>query len=369
MLGMYASLARSLICDLRLDRQKRSAWCPSMGPDTVSTTVRSNESRRALLACYALSGIVSTTLNYDIMPWSSQLEDDCDSLASQSETEGDAILVALAQISRIGMHAVEVNQSIYDKYENNKIATLHIAQFKASLDLLRNTLSVQQTQHSKSHHILVDVCISPDSGFRPGTLRILPIYVLTTWLTKTIATIIAFLFSVEISVYKLAIARSSDHSVQSSTNPDHKRTTYLLECLQSCKTCTECFISLDTDLIHSTMAWKLMFAYCAKVIYKLSRLQDGSWDSSIVHDTVDVVGLLEQCAAVSDHCNAQLKEETGEDSVFAIAAKTLRETAPQWVVPHIPRSPSLTGWSGGNALDLPLVDFPDEFWLSGVFNS
>jgi hypothetical protein len=191
---------------------------------------------------------------------------------------------------------------------------------------------------------------------------------LTTSLTETIATVIGYLYSAEISIYKLAIARSSNHSIQPSTNPDHKRTTYLLECLQSCKTCTECFISLDTDLIYSTMAWKLLFAYCAKVVYKLSRLQDESWDPSIVRDTVDVIGLLEQCAAVSDHCNAKLKEETGEDSVFALAAKTLRETAPQWVTPQVPRSPSVTEWSGGDALDLPLAYFPDEFWLSGLFN-
>jgi hypothetical protein len=142
-----------------------------MGPDIVSTTVRSNESRRALLACYALSGIVSTTLNYDIMPWSSQLEDDCDSLASQSETEGDAILIALVQISRIGMHAAEANQSIYDKYENCKLATLYVAQLKSSLYLIRSTLSVQQTQHSKSHHILMDTTMLLDGGFCPGTLE------------------------------------------------------------------------------------------------------------------------------------------------------------------------------------------------------
>jgi hypothetical protein len=52
---MFASLARSLVGDLRLDRPQIPAWCPSTAPGAEESLVHTNESRRALLAYYALT--------------------------------------------------------------------------------------------------------------------------------------------------------------------------------------------------------------------------------------------------------------------------------------------------------------------------
>jgi hypothetical protein len=54
---MFASLARSLVSDLRLDKLQGPSWCPSTTPDAEESFVYSNESRRALLACYALTAM------------------------------------------------------------------------------------------------------------------------------------------------------------------------------------------------------------------------------------------------------------------------------------------------------------------------
>jgi hypothetical protein len=158
-----------------------------------------------------------------------------------------------------------------------------------------------------------------------------------------------------------------------SDNLDHKRMNYLLACLQTCKSCTESYLS--SDLIYTTIGSGLVFSYCAKTLNKLSTLQDPHWDSALVLETVDVVGLLERCADAAERSNEILKAETGEDSVFVMAAKTLREMAPTWRVSATFEQPQtsgseavMDGWHGAEAMDLPMVDLSDDFWLSGLFN-
>jgi hypothetical protein len=58
-LGMFVSIAKSLLTDLALDRPRRLLWCPSKGPPMQNTEAnsRSNQSIRAVLACYALSAM------------------------------------------------------------------------------------------------------------------------------------------------------------------------------------------------------------------------------------------------------------------------------------------------------------------------
>jgi hypothetical protein len=80
------------------------------------------------------------------------------------------------------------------------------------------------------------------------------------------------------------------------------------------------------------------------------------------------MGVMERCAASSDRVNARLKEETGEDSVYAYAAKTLRDTAPNWRVYDKEVDVGDAGWSGAGAVDLSAMDFSDDFWLNGPFN-
>jgi hypothetical protein len=157
-----------------------------------------------------------------------------------------------------------------------------------------------------------------------------------------------------------------------SIHLDHKRIRYQLACLQTCKNCTESY--LNCDLIYTTIGSGLVFSYCAKMLHKLSTLQDPHWDTALVPETVDVVGLIERCADAAERSNAILKAETGEDSVFIMAAKTLREMAPTWRVSTTYEQTQLSGneavmdgWNGAEVMDLPMVDLSDDFWLSGLF--
>ncbi|KAF1832997.1 hypothetical protein BDW02DRAFT_402551 [Decorospora gaudefroyi] len=299
-ISMLAGLARSLVSDLRLDKPETLSWCPAVGPYEKDETFRSNESRRAHVACFALSTTISTTFKHDMMQWSPQLEQDCLQLAMEAEVEGDELLVSMARISRICLQVADVNRHLSD---NN-------------------------------------------------------------------ASIVAFKSTAQMSIYELILLHSPNQTIQSRLDFDHRRADHLMACLQLCKQYTEQY--LKSDFINITSPTSLVFARCLENLHKLATLPDAGWDPTIVRQTVSIVELLDLCAAGAERVDAKLREETGENSVFAMVAKAVRDSAPpNWRVPNPePQGGAdavMEGWTGTEALDLPFVDFSDDLWLNTPF--
>ncbi|KAH5067517.1 hypothetical protein HBI25_198180 [Parastagonospora nodorum] len=330
-LVMFSATSRSLVSDLRVDRTRFPSWCPSIAPGCEEGIEQSNESRRTLLACYAMTAIISLTFNSDIIAWSPQLEENCAKLAQARETEGDEILIAIVFISRICLQATEVHRYLADN--NGGHVSMHIKPLKDKLELFKATLSDEQRSHT---------------------------------------TINAYLCAAAIAIHELAIFHPPTVATPFNSALDHKRIGYLTNCLQACQDYTESY--LNSDMIYVTTASGLLFSYCLKTLHKLSTLQDFMWDTTIAKQTVDVVGLLERCAGSAEESNARLKEQTGEDSVYLKAARTLREMAPNWrvAVAHEPSSngdaTAVETWPAVDHMDLSLLDFSGDFWLNAPFD-
>lgn len=187
-------------------------------------------------------------------------------------------------------------------------------------------------------------------------------------------TVTTYLHAAEVAICELAMFPSISATPQPSAILDYKRIDYMMQCVQCCKTCTEYY--LQADLIHVTVASGLIYSYCIKTLHKLSTLQDPQWDSTLVSGIFDAANLFERCAVAADLCNVKLKEETGEDSVFRIAAKMLRDAAPTWRLSSAQEQPAqgngdvgLVGWIGFEGMELPSVDFSDDFWMTAAFNT
>jgi hypothetical protein len=91
-------------------------------------------------------------MKHEYMLWSPQIEEDCDQLLSEGETEGDAILVAMARISRVLIQIAELNRHLYDHPESTRHTSLHIPPLKALLEDVKGMLSDQQRQHSRQSY-------------------------------------------------------------------------------------------------------------------------------------------------------------------------------------------------------------------------
>jgi hypothetical protein len=187
-------------------------------------------------------------------------------------------------------------------------------------------------------------------------------------------TVTTYLHAAEVAIYELAMFQPSSPTSHVSAILDYKRIDYMMHCVQSCKICTDYY--LKVDLIHITVASGLIYSYCIKTLHRLSTLHDPQWDPTVVSEIVDAAELFERCAVAADLCNVKLKEETGEDSVFRIAAKMLRDAAPTWRVSVAQEPPaqasgevSLEVWNGLEGMDLPSVDFSDDFFMTAAFNT
>jgi hypothetical protein len=184
-------------------------------------------------------------------------------------------------------------------------------------------------------------------------------------------TVVSFLYAAETAIYELATLYPISPTTQANSISDHKRIGYLMACVQSCITYVEYY--LNSDLVNITMASGLVYSYSIKLLHSLSTLQDPKWDTAVVREMVNIVVLFERCAALAEEHNAELREETGEDSVFLVAAKRLRDMAPTWRI-NVPQEPNMSGdaalegWNGVEAIDLPPLDFSDDFWMNVPFN-
>lgn len=152
---------------------------------------------------------------------------------------------------------------------------------------------------------------------------------------------------------------------------ESRRIEYLMELLQTCKACQD--HALAGDAMSLTAPSMLVWSYCCKVLYRLSSIKGiPGWDPTIVQSTVDIVQCLERLADIAERANAEYKAETGDDTVFAAAAETLRTLAPNWKLPTSANDDTLgnavDGWNSGIGGDMTMLDFSNDFWMPSAFN-
>lgn len=149
---------------------------------------------------------------------------------------------------------------------------------------------------------------------------------------------------------------------------DHRRVEYLMAFLHLCKQCTEQYLKFD--FINITTPTSVVFTHSLRNLHKLSTLTEAGWDPLIVRQTVNIVEILELCAVGAERVNAKIEEELGEHSVFAIAAKSVRESAPpNWRAqnPELPDGEDTAMQGFTESLDFPFEDFSDDFWSNPPF--
>jgi hypothetical protein len=150
-----------------------------------------------------------------------------------------------------------------------------------------------------------------------------------------------------------------------------RRIEYLMELLQTCKACRD--HALTGDVMSLTAPSMLIWSYCCKILYRLSSITGvPGWDPTIVKSTVDIVQCLEKFAEIAERANTEYKAETGEDTVFAAAAETLRAIAPNWKPPTTEHDNAMgnaaDGWNSGIGGDMTMLDFSNDFWMPSAFN-
>lgn len=181
-----------------------------------------------------------------------------------------------------------------------------------------------------------------------------------------LATIAIYLYSAEISAYELAFLQASSISSEISLL-DHKYTDCLTALLRVSQKCANHFLELD--IASNTAPTQLVFSHSLKILHYLLTLQDVRWNSAMIVGSIDLSTLLECTAASAEQANAKLRELVNEETVFAIAAQSLRDMAPKWRKVRQDQEPTDSthgaDWTAGQEYDLHtdiFVNLSDGFW-------
>lgn len=88
------------------------------------------------------------------MPWSSQIDQDCEHLATAGESEGDIDLTIMTRIAHVVVQAAEVSHIIDDSSTSTTDGSLHIPLLLASLDRVKSRPTMSQLKQGEPQNLL-----------------------------------------------------------------------------------------------------------------------------------------------------------------------------------------------------------------------
>ncbi|KAK8137670.1 hypothetical protein PG984_003163 [Apiospora sp. TS-2023a] len=296
------NMAISVAFDLRITRPARedmiahpymncfTAYTWRHGPKGLNIPPPSNETRRALLACFIICTNICSFMKFDVVQWSPPLADCMTRLAESHETPADEVLIALAKIAKVSEDVARNFKGPEDR-EKSVSPSIFVKAFLDSLEQVKQGFSPEVLQHE----------------------------VVTTNLKST-----------RILIYELAISHQPP-SVYSGF--EYRRIEYLHACLQATKEYLDKFSMLDAGSIPVCCSSVLFhFACTMKVLYRLLLLDDPGWDRVSARKEVDIVYYLEQAAGKFEeaHRVAGIDNDDSEGDLFKRGGVALRLTIPTW---------------------------------------
>ena len=159
---------------------------------------------------------------------------------------------------------------------------------------------------------------------------------------------------------------------------DLERTTCFYECVQAITECLDNFFSFTpAEMFAQPMTVHLHFSQCIHILYRLSLMDDPGWDRSAVSTSVNLLDMLERCAAMYAAMPASMGLETDGTDVYSQAAEVFRSTIPVWrrAMEAAGAIPADTGSGLGQQQDqepmtgheLALMDMTMDGWFTDVF--
>uniref|UniRef100_A0A0B7KQ49 Transcription factor domain-containing protein n=1 Tax=Bionectria ochroleuca TaxID=29856 RepID=A0A0B7KQ49_BIOOC len=252
-LGVCSGVAASLVFDLRLDRvvaQENPYKETDIGraytypiPQQVPSLGRTNEERRAVLACFCICTAISELLESPPMRWTSDMEASLQHLSSFPGVLQDRILVAIVKVFRIidAVSAASTSRNIdmYAEREPKLPPAVYTSYLLNRLNSLKSALS-------------------------PDILN-----------EKTIRSYISY---VEASINDLPLHRQASLADGNSWL-DFRKAEHLHACLNACRQHLDNWSRFTIDELYCmSMPVHWYFARCTQILYRLSLMNDPSWD-------------------------------------------------------------------------------------------
>jgi len=177
----------------------------------------------------------------------------------------------------------------------------------------------------------------------------------------------SYLCMVEALIFELALYTGRPTSV------DFERTECFYMCLQGLKGCVDNFFTFTPDEgFGHPMPMHLHFSRSTHILYRLCLLDDPACDRVAVLRTVDLLGAVEQCAAMYAAVPVAVGLETSGDDMFTRTAEVLRATVPMWRR-ALEDSGAIPGPLAANMNsmvqdDMLSTDHLSDWWFADIFS-
>ncbi|KAI1138510.1 hypothetical protein F5Y05DRAFT_384303 [Hypoxylon sp. FL0543] len=315
----YINMAGTIVSDLRLDKPPqdnfyRELHCfkPSYPyPKLPLSTNRTNEERRATLACFVLCSGISNFLRVQTMRWTPHMEDSLQKLAANPECLNDEILVTIVKSYRIQEDVGQITWRTAEPSGNSTSLKappiVYVKGLRANVEAMKRDLplTLRENKVILSHIYAAELSIADMS-----------LWNVNPWLTAHPPKPSTVTGSVSggIDVGKLDAYYSS---------------------LQACKASLENFLSFSIpEFMCLTFSLTLHFGRSAQTLYRLLVVDDPEWDRNIVKNSVDLMQTMERTAnrfmQVPHVCGIETSDDPEAMDYYTKAANALRATIPAW---------------------------------------
>ncbi|KAI0378161.1 hypothetical protein F5Y04DRAFT_262545 [Hypomontagnella monticulosa] len=314
----YINMASTIITDLRLDKPAqdnyyRELHCfkPSYPyPKIQLSTHRSNEERRATLACFILCSGISNFLRTQTMRWTAHMEDSLQQLATNPDCLNDEVLVALVKTYRIQEDVAQITWRTAEPSANltslKAPPAIYVRALRASVEAVRREIppALVDNKVIRSHLYAAELSIA-DMG----------LWNINPWVTSN-------------------PARPPTVGGSGSGIDLGKLDAYYAS-LQASKASLENYLSFTiAEYACISFSLTLHFGRAAQTIYRLLLVDDPDWDRNIVKSSVDLMSIMERTAdnymRVPQVCGIETSDDIDNMDYYTRAANALRATIPMW---------------------------------------
>ncbi|KAI1464472.1 uncharacterized protein F4812DRAFT_442264 [Daldinia caldariorum] len=314
----YMNLSVTIVTDLRLDKPAQDNFYKDLHcfrpsypyPKIPISTTRTNEERRATLACFILCSSISNFLRTQTMRWTAHMEDSLQKLAANPEWIGDEVLVAMVRTYKIHEDVAQITWRTAEPAGNSAVKAppaIYVKALRANLDAIRKNLppSLLDNKIINSHLYSAELSIADMS-----------LWNVNAWLSTH-------------------PHRPQGVSNSGSGGIDLGKIDAYYASLQASKACLENFLRFDlSEYPAISFSITLQFGRAAQTLYRLMIIDDAEWDRSIVKNSIDMMAVLEQAAnnfaQVSSACGLDNNDDPDNMDYYSRASLALRSTIPVW---------------------------------------
>ncbi|OTA98461.1 hypothetical protein M426DRAFT_325964 [Hypoxylon sp. CI-4A] len=352
----FVNTAQTLVADLRLDKPPqdhfyREIHCfkPSTPyPKLPYTGNRTDEERRAVLACFIISSGISNFLRTQTMRWTPHMEDSLQKIATNPECLNDEILVAMVKSYRIQEEVAQITWRAAE-LTGHTIApkappAIYLKALRSHLEAVRRDISPELSKNKVvlSHLYAAELSIADMS-----------LWNVNPWLISH-----PHKPSQPPGLHHHNNNSSSSNnqtpSPSSSWNVDFGKIDAYYASLSASKASVENFLSFaPADYMSLSFSLTLHFGRAAQTLYRLMVVDDPEWDRGVVKRSIDLMASMRRVAdlflAVPRVCGFETGDDDESMDYYTKASNALRATIPSWCSTLEQMGVPVVGGGGGDA--------------------